>query len=65
MKVTIWKISRYWNRLIFRIIRICVHLIWDQTKGNSEFFNFDVNSIFDYHAMILTNRKKEYKKIER
>ena len=29
-----YKISRYWNRLILYIMRICLSVIWDYTKHN-------------------------------
>ena len=29
-----WKMSRYWNRLMYRIIRRAARSIWDETGGN-------------------------------
>lgn len=29
-----WKASRYWNRMMYKIIRVAGRLIWDETGQN-------------------------------
>lgn len=34
-----WVLSRYWNRLLFRIMRICRAMIWDYTERNGDYLD--------------------------
>jgi len=36
-----YKLSRYWNRLAYLIIRIGQKMIWDQTKRNKDILTDD------------------------
>lgn len=33
---TMYRLSKYWNRIAYRVIRLGHWMIWDQTGGNAE-----------------------------
>lgn len=42
-----YKISRYWNRIAFKIMRVGYKMIWDQTGMNADLLKFEYNDVQD------------------
>lgn len=38
-----WKISRYWNRMAFGIMRLGKWMIWDQTGKNADLMGYVID----------------------
>ena len=50
-----YKISRYWNRLAFAIIKLGIFAIWDQTKSNKYLIDAVVDEV-EVPELILCDR---------
>ena len=52
-----FRLSRYWNRLAFAAMRLCLACIWDQTKRNNDLLEWE----YGHAEFILTTIPKKAK----
>lgn len=57
MSERMWKISRYWNRIAYSILRIGQCLIWDYTGDNDYLLsNDEVATKYSEHLMCRSDK---------